>query len=312
MSFLFPVSIAGWDDWAGVYRSIPAFAPLIRRIFRAEGLPLAPVTALPPGTNAVFRVGGLVIKIYAPAAAGFDQSADRQTELFATAHARTLGITVPDILAHGVVQDRYPFAYLIQRWAPGLPLGEALAASDPAGQALLGRQLRRLTDAMNVPCPPFNHVDVRTDPERRARWLPYRASFRAERDAAVARKTSEPLVFTHGDLCADNILVRGDGELVILDFADAVLAPPCYEQALLAFEYHEYPAFLRGYWERESLPAVAECVWNGILIHDFGGDIVKNVCPQALAWQSTEQLRQAICDLLSALPEKKTLEEPAS
>ena len=112
---LFTEYIESWADWARVYQSIPAFEPMICCIFRKEGLPPAAVTHLTPGTNAVFRVGGYVIKIYAPASAGFDQSADRQTELFAAAHAQALGVKVPDIVAHGVLNDRYPFAYLIMR-----------------------------------------------------------------------------------------------------------------------------------------------------------------------------------------------------
>ena len=296
---LFTEYIESWADWARVYQSIPAFEPMIRCIFRKEGLPPAAVTHLTPGTNAVFRVGGYVIKIYAPASAGFDQSADRQTELFAAAHAQALGVKVPDIVAHGVLNDRYPFAYLIMRWIEGRALGSVLKTSDPGGQLLLGRRLRRLTDAMNVPCPPFNDVDVIADPERSERWLPYREAFRAERQAYIGRQKFGTPVFSHGDLCADNILVRADREPVVIDFADAVLAPPCYEQALIAFEYRDYPAFLRGYWEGENLSAVAERVWNGILIHDFGGDIIKNTFPQALAWKSTEELQAEICRMLA-------------
>ena len=39
---LFSETIQNWDDWGRVFQSIPAFTPLVREIFRREGLPFAP------------------------------------------------------------------------------------------------------------------------------------------------------------------------------------------------------------------------------------------------------------------------------
>ena len=52
---LFSETIQNWDDWGRVFQSIPAFTPLVREIFRREGLPFAPLQNLTPGTNGVFR-----------------------------------------------------------------------------------------------------------------------------------------------------------------------------------------------------------------------------------------------------------------
>ena len=79
----FTETIQNWQDWAAVFQSISVFEPLIRAILQKEKLPLGKVTQLTPGTNAVFRVEQLVIKIYAPKESGMDQTSDQKTELFA-------------------------------------------------------------------------------------------------------------------------------------------------------------------------------------------------------------------------------------
>ena len=55
---LFWETLQNWADWGRVFADRAAFAPLVREIFRRNGLPMGEVRALPPGTNAVFRVGG--------------------------------------------------------------------------------------------------------------------------------------------------------------------------------------------------------------------------------------------------------------
>ena len=88
----FTETIQNWQDWAAVFQSISAFEPLIRAILQKEKLPLGKVTQLTPGTNAVFRVEQLVIKIYAPKESGMDQTSDQKTELFAARYAKEKGV----------------------------------------------------------------------------------------------------------------------------------------------------------------------------------------------------------------------------
>ena len=68
--FLFPARICGWKSWGQVYQSIDAFRPIIREIFRRHSLAYEEPKHLTPGTNAVFRVGKQIVKIYAPAESG--------------------------------------------------------------------------------------------------------------------------------------------------------------------------------------------------------------------------------------------------
>lgn len=293
----FTETIQNWQDWAAVFQSISAFEPLIRAILQKEKLPLGKVTQLTPGTNAVFRVEQLVIKIYAPKESGMDQTSDQKTELFAARYAKEKGVRAPQVVAHGSLSDRYDFAYMLMPYMEGQDLESVLRSSSKAQQEALGRALREATDRLNQPIPAFNTIDVLKDPERESRWRPYTAAFRTARRAYLESLPASERVFTHGDLCADNVLVTPQG-LCLLDFADAVLAPRCYEGALIAFEYRLYPRFLRGYFAQDPASELTERLLQGILMHDFGGDIVKSVMPTALQMETIEPLRRAIQTIL--------------
>lgn len=296
-SNLFTEKIECWEDWGRVYQSIPAFERLAVFIMEKENLPKTKITHLTPGTNAVFRAGEYVLKIYAPKESGMDQTDSRRTELFAAEHAEKAGVSTPSVVAAGEIEDTYSFAYMIMKYVKGKELGQVLKDSNEEEQFWLGRQLKRLTNAMNMPCAPFNNIQVISDPDRSKRWKPYSEAFRDDRASYLKEHDFGEFVFTHGDLCADNILVEEHGKqskLMIIDFADSVLAPRCYEPSLIAFEYGRYPAFLRGFWEGEDLELAAGQVFHGILIHDFGGDIVRSAFQGATGFERVKELYEQI------------------
>ncbi|HML48378.1 MAG TPA: hypothetical protein PKE04_16670, partial [Clostridia bacterium] len=113
MQKLFSEEIHGWKSWGRVFQSIDAFYPLIREIFRREGLPMSGVAHLTPGTNAVFRVGDYVVKIFAPAESGMNMDSDYVTELFGMERANKLGVPSPKLRCAGTLADRYLFRYLV-------------------------------------------------------------------------------------------------------------------------------------------------------------------------------------------------------
>lgn len=128
-----------------------------------------------------------------------------------------------------------------------------------------------------MPCEPFNGIDVINDKCRYFRWDGrYSEHLRSERHEYIRSHKYGEKVFVHGDLCGDNILLTPEGELYIIDFADAVLAPKVYEHALVAVELFSLdPAFLLGYFGEISSDELLEICFSGLLIHDFGGDVVE-------------------------------------
>ena len=197
---LFTEQINNWDDWGNIFQSIPAFTSLVNHILKAKSLPASEIENLTPGTNAVFKTGRYVVKIYAPAESGIDQTLDMHTELFASARANRIGVSAPRLTAHGFVQDKYRFAYMITEYVEGVALADAVNAMSDAEKIEIGRRLRIVTDKMNTVCESFNGIDV---------------------------------------------------ELFDLD-----------------------PVLLRGYFGNYTADSLTDLCFNGLLIHDFGGDIV--------------------------------------
>lgn len=67
--FLFVPVIASWADWGRCFQDRAAFTPLCKDILWREGLPPLPLMPLTPGTNAVFRSGDCVLKVFYPPSA---------------------------------------------------------------------------------------------------------------------------------------------------------------------------------------------------------------------------------------------------
>ncbi|MDR0294351.1 MAG: aminoglycoside phosphotransferase family protein [Oscillospiraceae bacterium] len=292
---VFSERIGGWDDWGGVFRSVPAFAPLVESILRREGLPPARIENLAPGTNAVFRAGDYAVKVYAPAESGMDRTDGPQTELFAVRRAGTLGVSAPKLIAGGFVEDRYRFAYMIMEYIDGVAFTEAVKTMSGAEKTEFGRKLRAITDRMNTPCERFNTADPLDGGDRDRRWEPYPGRFRAERLSRVQSRDYGEKVFVHGDLCGDNILLTPGGGLCLIDFADAALAPVEYEHALVAVELFGLdPALLRGYFGDYSVAGLTEVCFGGLLIHEFGGGVVASRVGRPDTFQTLGDLRERL------------------
>ncbi|WP_062110098.1 aminoglycoside phosphotransferase family protein [Bacillus niameyensis] len=294
---LFTAKLNGWDSWGRIFQSIPTFEPLIKYIFKKEKLPFSEIEHCTPGTNAVFKVGNYVIKIFAPKESGIDSTSDFHTESFAIARANKLSVPVPKLIASGSVQDRYEFAYMILEHVNGTEINKVdLSFTE---KVKIGQKLRKLTDSLNTPCPPFNDIDVIHDQIRQKRWEKYPERFKKERLDYIQSHHFGDTVFVHGDLNGDNILITPNLDLHIIDFADAVLAPPIYEEALVALELFRFDqAYMQGYFGQYNKDEITDICFNGILIHDFGGDIIQNFIGQVSELESLEKLKRRILEQL--------------
>ena len=292
---LFTEEINNWQDWSRLFQSIPAFKQMVEHILDKENLPHVKIENLTPGTNAVFKAGSYVIKIFAPAESGIDQTLDLQTELFAVRRANETGVATPKMIADGFVQDKYHFAYMITEYVEGAEFTEAVRGMTDAEKITVGRKLRAVTDKMNTPCEPFNGIDVIKDKGRYHRWDKYPESFKEERLAYIQTHDYGEKVFVHGDLCGDNILITPQGDLNIIDFADAVYAPKVYEHALVVVELFDLdPALLQGYFGDCPMDELIEVCFDGLLIHDFGGDVVEQHIGKQDAFLVLDDLRKEL------------------
>ena len=103
---LFEKEINNWKNWGEVFQDREAFTPLAHAILKEAGFPPVPLGTLSPGTNAVFRAGNVVIKIYVPAESGVDTFPDWQNEQTVIKEAVRLEVPSPKLLCAGEKRDK--------------------------------------------------------------------------------------------------------------------------------------------------------------------------------------------------------------
>jgi serine/threonine protein kinase len=279
----FNSEICGQDSWAKIYQSIEAWEPLINFILGKESLPASKVENLSPGTNAVFKSGEYVVKIFAPKESGYGDITVYQSELFALSFAQSNGVSVPKLFAHGIADDKYCFPYMIMDYIEGVEFSEHSEKENftDTDKISFGKRMREITDKMNKPCKSFNSIDVK---QRHNRWNEdgFSENFMSERLEYIKSHDFGEMIFIHGDLCADNILIDNKNNIYIIDFADAIKAPQCYEHAHIATELFNFDkSYLRGYFGGYTADELVDICFDGILLHDFGGYIINDYLARA-------------------------------
>lgn len=100
---LFNEPIHNWSEWSAIFQSIEAFTPLAKEIFRREKLAFPGLENLTPGTNAIFRAGDYVVKIFAPRESGLEPQLDYSNESAVCGALTRWGISTPRLIAHGKI-----------------------------------------------------------------------------------------------------------------------------------------------------------------------------------------------------------------
>ncbi|MCI9544273.1 MAG: aminoglycoside phosphotransferase family protein [Acutalibacter muris] len=272
---LFNYTIKNWDDWGKVFQLIENFTPLAQEIFRREKLEFANLENLTPGTNAVFRAGNYVVKIFAPKESGLDSQADYLNESAVCGALTERGIPTPRLVACGSVQDKYLFYYIITEYYLGVKAGTWLEKATPNQQEVFIERLRELLQKLNRPAhgliPPVDLL-ARALENPRLERLP--ETLRAEMTERARMVDLRDTVLIHGDLTGENILVDEGGSPIIIDCADACLAPWWYELAPLVFElFHCQRNLLRMFVDTAPKVFVGR-VLDAVCIHDFGANML--------------------------------------
>lgn len=306
-SQLFQKTIANWQDWGKVFQSIPDFTPLAQEIFSREQLPFAPLSPLTPGTNAVFRSGEFVIKLFAPKESGLDASVDCQVERAVCGYLTQQGIPAPKLVAWGVCEDRYSFAYLITEFFPGKEAGNLLPSYGKEEKRDFARQLRQLLQLLNQPVPGLLPcVDLVERAVHNPRLVSLPQALQEELIRRARRVDLSAPVLVHGDLTGENLLVDDSGKVVLIDCADACMAPFWYELPPVVFELFRQDAVLLQAFVGENREEFLEQLLDGLALHDFGGDILREFAKREGiplgSLTSLEQVKQMLGSKLEAVP----------
>ena len=230
---LFAAKLNNSDDWHDIKRSVPAFAPLIHGMMRKENLPLAAVECAMPGTNAVFKAGKYVVKIFVPPelASHGGYGTDFSVELFGMKWANKLGVPSPNLVASGMMADKYAFRYMIMDYMQGEPLDKIEHKLSYEDKVKIGRNVRYMTTLLNVPCDNFTPIDIMQYAMSNEEWEQegFPAPFLTELSEYLNHFHMGQKVYCHGDIHEGNIIVDDNMHVALIDFADAMYAPTEYE-----------------------------------------------------------------------------------
>lgn len=294
---LFTETVENWKDWGRVFQSIPAFTPLAQEICRREGLPWVGLSPLTPGTNGVFRCGGAVLKIFFPKESGLDPALDFHRELAVSQWAAKAGVPTPAVLGQGMVSDKYDFYYLVTQYCPGEEAGPWLETATPAQRAEFVKRLRQMLETLNRPAPGiFPWEDLKAQARTNKRLEKLTPSLREEVLRRLEGIELGEIVLTHGDLTGENLLVKEDGSLVVIDWADAHLAPAWYELGPIAFELFQGRGELLRLFAGAEWEAFIERLLDCCCLHDFGADFLWNFWQRegAAEFRSLREVRELL------------------
>jgi len=281
---LFTEQIKHWGDWEKIFQSIPAFTPLIEHILQKENLPLVTIENVTPGTNAVFRVGEYVVKVFMPLNSGKDYGTDVNVELFGMKWANAHGVPSPKLIADGMVEDKYSFRYMIMESVRGVVLDEIENGLSYDDKVKFGRDMREATDRLNLPCENFTPIDVLDYAITHDEWKneEFPESFRAELSAYLKNFRMGQKVYCHGDLHCQNILIDENMNVSIVDFADAMYAPAEYELVYIVSSLFEFQRpYMEGYFGGEyAVEDILDLCMTWLPIHAWShGMLVHNIGP---------------------------------
>lgn len=271
---LFNHEICNLQDWSKLFQDRSVFQPLVEHIFRQHGIAFCGLDNCTPGSNAVFRAGGYIVKIFAPSESGIGGEGEFITEKFGLEHANRLSISAPRLFGSGVVSDKYIFRYLILEYIEGESLADLSGSLSENERFRIGKSLREIVDRMDIPCERFNrHTLFGESAENR--WKVFPGSFQRERKEYLEKHEEKKTVFVHGDLNPDNIIITADKKIHIIDFADALLAPVELELAGIICDGFKFDtAYLDGFMGKYDKHELAERLVCGLLMHDYGVNII--------------------------------------
>lgn len=302
---LFTETVENWKDWGRVFQSIPAFTGLAQEVCRREGLPWVGLSPLTPGTNGVFRCGDAVLKIFFPKESGLDPAPDFHRELAVSQWAAKAGVSTPAVLGQGMVSDKYDFYYLVTQYCPGEEAGPWLEEAAPAQRAEFVKRLRQMLETLNRPAPGiFPQEDLKAQARTNKRLEKLTPSLREEVLHRLEGIELGEIVLTHGDLTGENLLVKEDGSLVVIDWADAHLAPAWYELGPIAFELFQGRGELLRLFAGEGREAFIERLLDCCCLHDFGADFLWNFWRREGVgpFQSLEEARELLVKKMGHSP----------
>lgn len=288
-------AIKTWKDWEISFQDIETFRPLIREIFAKHKLAMGPIKNTFAGTNAVFQVGQYIVKIFVPTRVKPWDQDDYAIELLSLKTMNTLANNTPKLYAYGTIRKKLEWSYLVMEYKNGHLMKDLRGSLEMKQKKAIVKQLENFLSVYHtkVECL-IDKNKIQEDRIKDNRWAFLKESIREELYDLISLIDSNACVRVHGDLTGDNLIFDGK-DIIVLDFADTGYWPPYYEYAPIVLDLFYYDQdFISLFFDSESLSTTVDLVVKSILIHDFGGDIAKDLLKNPKEISSLQQLKESL------------------
>ncbi|WP_208919250.1 phosphotransferase family protein [Paenibacillus uliginis] len=282
MSYLFTKEINDWNSWGAVYQSIEDFRPLIQEIFVRERLMGAEdISHLTPGTNAVFKAGSYVIKIFAPTSSGMNTDQDYKAERSAMQRAIDQGVRTPNIVAASKINDKYEFKYIIMDFIEGQSAGDAINGfTVEQKRDFVGKLQEDMVKLNTLPDQEVSRDVIIERAIHNDRWKVVSPELRKQIEHFLNHHELGTCIHVHGDLTGDNVIIDSKDQVYIIDFADSSVAPIEYEYPGIVFELFQSDVeTVHEFIKCRNLKysEFIDLLFAGTMLHDFGANFVKSI-----------------------------------
>ncbi|MCL2772774.1 MAG: aminoglycoside phosphotransferase family protein [Oscillospiraceae bacterium] len=272
MKNFFTEAMINGDIWYRLRQSKENFIPLIKYIYETNKLKFneASVNHEPP--YAVFRVENTIVKIFNPPEAKFWNEPEYDTELKAMKFCKNLGVLTPDIICNGIVYDSiYSFPYIVMNYIDGVDAEKAMPAFNHAEKVEFALKLKELKN--KISCAAGIEIMRCDDPDRinHNLWNHMPEPFKEERKRYIANANFSEFVFNHGDLNDSNIIIDKQGRLNLIDFAESVIAPSCYDWGSILYCLGYEPVMMDVFFGDYKNDSFYEMLTASYILHFWGG-----------------------------------------
>lgn len=252
-----------------------AFLSLLKHIYDTNHLKLGEVSAI-PGVAGVFQVGNTIVKLFQPPEANLGHERFFQTELSAMNFCKNAGVLTPEIICSGIINDCvYSFPYTVMVCIDGVEADEVISSYDKIGKIEFSLKLKEITNKIHIP----TNIEIPSydDPTKMGNklWNHMSEPFREDRMLHLAKTKFPEPVFQHGDLWDRNIFIDKLGRLVLIDFAESLVAPSYYDIGPIILNGGYDPVRLEAYWGDYKNDAFYDQFTTAWLLNWFGAIFIE-------------------------------------
>lgn len=286
MNNIFKETINGIESWDRIRGNTDIFLPLIKYVCKKENIKFENAQ-LQDDCGPVYKLGDKIIKIYDPKEVG-GMTDGYNTELNELKRAKDVGISVPKIISNGIINDKYVFPYIIMEYIKGTLASQTVKNFSYEKKKEFAQDIKSLLSKYNTTVTDININLYREKNIPNNIWDIFPPIIKNQvREAYNNSSNFNDFAHVYGDMHGNNIIIDKEGNINLIDLADAVIAPKICEYESIIFGLFECDkTMIREF--RKDIDNFEEKLFLSVIYHRFGAFSVENICKKYLNIEKSE------------------------